>query len=92
MEADSQTTVGALLLRATFYMMMGEQKNALADLEAVIDNDQADLKHRVNALIKRASLHIQANDPDKCLDDYERAMSLDPYNPDIYHHRGQVRF
>lgn len=45
---------------------------------------------RVNALIKRASLHVQMDDPNRSFDDFERAAVLDPENSDVYHHRGQV--
>lgn len=51
---------------------------------------------RSNALIKRASLHIQqCSDPEKdplmSLADFELALKIDPTNPDVYFHRGQVK-
>lgn len=46
---------------------------------------------RINALIKRASLHMQLEDTNKCLEDFNLAARLDPNNSDVYHHRGQVR-
>lgn len=46
----------------------------------------------VNALIKRASLFLQSEQKDKCFKDFETAIALDPDNPDIYLHRGQVCF
>ena len=49
------------------------------------------LQLRVNALIKRASLHVQMDDPNRSFEDFERAANLDPSNSDVYHHRGQVR-
>lgn len=36
--------MAALLLRGTFHLWLGEIKNSLADLEAVIENDMADKK------------------------------------------------
>ncbi|KAK3927906.1 Mitochondrial import receptor subunit TOM70 [Frankliniella fusca] len=89
-EADGGSTMAALLLRGTFYLWLGEMKNAAADLEAVIENEMADKKLRVNALIKRASLHVQMDDPNRSFDDFERAANLDPENSDVYHHRGQM--
>jgi hypothetical protein len=52
---------------------------------------------RSNALIKRASLHIQqCSDPEKdtllSFADFEEALKADPTNPDIFFHRGQVLF
>lgn len=89
-EADGGSAMAALLLRGTFHLWLGEIKNSLADLEAVIENDMADKKLRVNALIKRASLHVQMDDPNRSFEDFERAASIDPGNSDVYHHRGQM--
>lgn len=44
----------------------------------------------VNALIKRGSLYLQAYEREKSLKDFETAENLDPNNPDLYLHRGQV--
>lgn len=79
----------ALLLRATFYLLLGRHDDALADLAKIIDND-APIKIKVNALIKRASLFTQLEDTERCLDDFAKAAELEPKNSDIYHHRGQV--
>jgi import receptor subunit TOM70 len=48
------------------------------------------LQVTVNALIKRASLYLQQEEAEKCTQDFATAISLDPSNADIYHHRGQV--
>lgn len=79
----------ALLLRATFYLLLGRHEDAQLDLAKVIDGD-ASVKAKVNALIKRASLYTQLEKTDSCLDDFAKAAVLDPRNSDIYHHRGQV--
>ena len=67
------------------------------DLTALIEDDNVNVKLRVNALIKRASLYIQqckdpANDPKLSFADFARALELDPENADVFHHRGQVSF
>ena len=66
------------------------------DLTTLIENSEVDVKIRVNALIKRASLYIQqckdpSKDPQLSFADFELAVQLDPDNADIYHHRGQVK-
>ena len=50
----------ALLLRGTFYILNKQQNLANSDLTTLIDNDSCHKKIRSNALIKRASLTIQA--------------------------------
>lgn len=79
-----------LLLRGTFYLLLGQHDKAIEDLEAVISNEKADKSVRVNALIKRATMYMQVENPDKCFADFELAESIDVDCGDIYHHRGQV--
>lgn len=79
----------ALLLRATFYLLLGRHEEAQEDLGKVVDSD-ASTKVKVNALIKRASLFTQLENTECCLEDFAHAALLDPNNSDIYHHRGQV--
>jgi len=85
----------ARLLRATFYILTKQQELAMDDLTRLIDSEGTDVKLKVNALIKRASLYIQqckdpSKDPMLSFNDFTRAVELDPDNADIYHHRGQV--
>nr|CAD7446293.1 unnamed protein product [Timema bartmani] len=80
----------ALVLRATFHLLLGDHASAFKDFEKVIDNENTNIKLRVNALIKRASLHMQLEDPEKSLQDFDRAANMDDNNSDVYHHRGQV--
>ncbi|CAG4975540.1 unnamed protein product [Parnassius apollo] len=89
LEADGKYKYEALLLRATFYLLLGRHEEAQADLGQIIDSD-ASLKVKVNALIKRASLFTQLENTERCLEDFANAAKLDPNNSDIYHHRGQV--
>lgn len=72
--------------------MSGEHEKALQDLQIVIDSPDADPKLRSNALIKRGSLAFQLEEQNGVgeLTDFNRAIELDPKNPDIYHHRGQL--
>jgi len=81
----------ALLLRGTMYILTGEHSSALADLNAIVENEACARDIRVNALIKRASIHMQLEDLTSCMNDFNLAVTLDSDNPDIYHQRGQVR-
>ncbi|XP_034826765.1 mitochondrial import receptor subunit TOM70 [Maniola hyperantus] len=87
--SDGKYKYEALLLRATFYLLLGQHEDAQVDLAKVIESD-APTKIRVNALIKRASLFTQLENTERCLEDFGNAAKLDPNNSDIYHHRGQV--
>ncbi|XP_075224897.1 translocase of outer membrane 70 [Lycorma delicatula] len=58
-----QNSWAALLLRATMYFLVGEQKLALADFDKVIDKCP-DTNIKTNALIKRASLYLQLETPE----------------------------
>ncbi|CAG4948558.1 mitochondrial import receptor subunit TOM70 [Colias croceus] len=89
LDADGKYKYEALLLRATFYLLLGRHEEAQVDLGKVIDSD-ANTKVKVNALIKRASLYTQLENTEKCLEDFANAAQLDSGNSDIYHHRGQV--
>lgn len=83
----------ALLLRGTMYELTGEFDRALADFNAVLDSttERTYLSGiKVNALIKRASIHIQMDKPQECFDDFAQAVQLDALNADIYYHRGQM--
>ena len=35
-------------------------------------------------------MNLQATNLLECVEDFKKAISLDPNNSDIYHHRGQV--
>ncbi|KAJ9594419.1 hypothetical protein L9F63_014144 [Diploptera punctata] len=87
---DGKHKMEALVLRATFHLLLGEHSKALEDFHDVIENEDADVKLRVNALIKRASLYMQLEQSSKSLDDFNKAADLDDNNSDVYHHRGQV--
>lgn len=80
----------ALVLRSTFYALTGENNKALLDLDIVIHNYEANAKLRSNALIKRASIHLQLENVQTCLSDFDAAIVIDEHNSDIYHHRGVV--
>lgn len=85
----------AKLLRGTFYILSKQPNQAFQDFNQIIEDNEADVSLRVNALIKRASLYIQQckdpmKDPDLSFADFKQGQELDENNADIYHHRGQV--
>lgn len=90
-EAEAIYKNEALILRATFYQFTGENILAMSDLDMVIHNNDASPKLKSNALIKRASMHMQAEDFQSCLNDFNAAVAIDQDNPDVYYHRGQVK-
>lgn len=79
-----------LLLRATFYLLLGEHDAAIQDFESLLNNEDASDNVRINALIKRAALYMQLENPEMTFKDFELAISMNPTHSDIYHHRGQV--
>jgi len=89
-EDDSIYKLEAILLRGTFHLLSGQYDLSLNDFNTVINNKDADPKLQSNALTKRASLHMQTEQKELSFTDFELAIKVDPENPDIYHHRGQV--
>uniref|UniRef100_A0A8C9T884 Translocase of outer mitochondrial membrane 70 homolog A (S. cerevisiae) n=1 Tax=Scleropages formosus TaxID=113540 RepID=A0A8C9T884_SCLFO len=81
----------ALLLRATFYLLIGNAAAAQPDLDQVINMENANVKLRANALIKRGSMYMQQQQPNLSTQDFNLAAEIDPNNADVYHHRGQLK-
>lgn len=79
-----------LLLRATFYMLLGQHDASIEDFGILINDESISKDIKVNALIKRATLFMQLENPDKSFCDFEAAARLDPECGDVYHHRGHV--
>jgi len=92
--ADGIFKVQAYLLRGTMYTLMSKVDDAMADLQYVINagDDDKYTKLISNALIKKASLHMQTAKVNECFDDFKQAAAIDKDNADVYHHRGQVYF
>lgn len=89
-ESESQYKSEALLMRGTFHLLSANFADAKTDLDAVINNADADVTLRANALIKRASLHIQLDDKNTGMEDFQASVKLLPNNPDVYHQRAQI--
>lgn len=87
---ETQHKFEALLLRGTFHLLTGSLAEALIDFDTIINNEEAPIAFRSNALIKRASLNVQSEQQQKGFEDFYAAEKLDPTNADVYHQRGQV--
>lgn len=87
---DSQHEMKVLLLQGTFNQLFRHHKNALLNLSKVIGSDAATMAMKVNALIKRASMHVQLESIEQNYADFKAAVALDPKCGDIYHNHGQV--
>lgn len=89
-ESEAEHKLEALLLRGTFHLLTGSLQKALSDFDTIINNENAPVAFRSNALIKRASLNVQSEQHQKGFEDFSAAQQLDPNNADVYHQRGQV--
>ncbi|XP_051563200.1 mitochondrial import receptor subunit TOM70-like [Myxocyprinus asiaticus] len=90
-ESGGRYTAEALLLRATFYLLIGNATAAQPDLDHVINMNDASVKLRANALIKRGSMYMQQQQPQLSTQDFNMAAEIDLRNADVYHHRGQLK-
>ncbi|XP_071368874.1 mitochondrial import receptor subunit TOM70 [Centroberyx affinis] len=90
-ESGGRYTAEALLLRATFYLLIGNATAAQPDLDRVINMQDANVKLRANALIKRGSMYMQQQQPLLSTQDFNMAAEIDTRNADVYHHRGQLK-
>lgn len=81
-----------LLLRSTFYLLLGKHELAIQDLNTIINSDETSKNVKVNALIKRATLYMQIENSEMTFNDFELAVKTNPSYGDIYHHRGQVLY
>lgn len=84
----------AFALRGTMYTLISNIDEAIQDLTQVIDAESLEdlTKLKVNCLIKRGSMQLQAENVQECVKDFDKAIELDSDNSDIYHHRGQINF
>uniref|UniRef100_UPI00398F0C17 mitochondrial import receptor subunit TOM70 n=1 Tax=Pristiophorus japonicus TaxID=55135 RepID=UPI00398F0C17 len=90
-ETNGKYVAEALLLRATFYLLIGNATAAQPDLDMVVSMEDANVKLRANALIKRGSMYMQQQQSQLSTQDFNMAADIDPQNADVYHHRGQLK-
>jgi len=88
--SSEQEKCVAMLVRASLRILRSERDLALEDLNYIIECDEADSAVIVNALLRRACLHMQVEDATSSLADFVKAEQIDDTNSDIYHQRAQV--
>ncbi|KAF2151487.1 mitochondrial precursor protein [Myriangium duriaei CBS 260.36] len=74
-------------MRGTFKYLRGED-GALDDLNKSIELD----KSLIQSYVKRASMHLEANNRQEAKEDFDAAIEQDVRDPDIYYHRAQLNF
>ncbi|KAG5348384.1 TOM70 protein, partial [Acromyrmex charruanus] len=84
------TKLEVLLLRATFYSLLGKRSPAFQDLECILNIKYASDDVKINALLKKARLYLELDDLNMAFINFELAISINPHYSDIYYHRGQV--
>lgn len=82
--------IEVLLLRATFYLLLGKHNAALQDFASILNSEDASDDVKINSLIKRAASYMQLEDTEMTFKDFDMAITMNPSYSDIYHHRGQV--
>jgi import receptor subunit TOM70 len=85
---DDKIKAKALNYRGTLLFLMGNVNDAVADLENALLLDQ----ENVNTIIKRATLYMEKGDFERTIDQFKKAELIAPNHPDLYYHRGQVKF
>ncbi|KYN27045.1 Mitochondrial import receptor subunit TOM70, partial [Trachymyrmex cornetzi] len=86
----SSTKLEVLLLRATFYVLLGDYSAAIQDFENVLNSEDMSDDLRINALIKRAELYMRLKDLEMSFKDFKLAISINSTCSDIYYHRGRA--
>ncbi|XP_011688635.1 PREDICTED: mitochondrial import receptor subunit TOM70-like [Wasmannia auropunctata] len=77
-----------LLLRATFYILMGKLDSAIQDFERILNSENASDDVKTNALVKRGTLYSGCKDLEMAFKDFELAINMNPSYSEIYYFRG----
>lgn len=86
--SNEDLEANAYNMRGTFKFVIGNAKEALADLER-----STTLRPKyVQSWVKKASVHMELSDKEAAFKDFDKAIEADAEDPDIYYHRGQVNF
>ncbi|KAJ1020166.1 hypothetical protein NDA16_004446 [Ustilago loliicola] len=86
--SNEDLEANAYNMRGTFKFVIGNAKEALADLE----RSTSLRPNYVQSWVKKASVHMELSDKEEAFKDFDRAIEANPEDPDIYYHRGQVNF
>ncbi|UJR21224.1 hypothetical protein I4U23_024320 [Adineta vaga] len=80
-----------LLLRGSFYLLMGNYSEAIADFNSVISNPEASEKLKLNAELKRANTKIHQRDLEGALQEYDQCVNNHPFECSPRVHRGMLK-
>ncbi|TKY87675.1 hypothetical protein EX895_003256 [Sporisorium graminicola] len=86
--SNEDLEANAYNMRGTFKFVIGNAKEALADLE----RSTSLRPNYVQSWVKKASVHMELSDKEAAFKDFDKAIEADAQDPDIYYHRGQVNF
>ncbi|SPO32096.1 probable mitochondrial precursor protein import receptor tom70 [Ustilago trichophora] len=86
--SNEDLEANAYNMRGTFKFVIGNAKEALADLE----RSTSLRPNYVQSWVKKASVHMELSDKEAAFQDFDKAIEADAQDPDIYYHRGQVNF
>ncbi|KAJ3055603.1 TOM (translocase of outer membrane) complex component [Rhizophlyctis rosea] len=75
-------------LLGTFSFLKGDIEDAMSNLEKALEFDPKN----VNSIIKKASILMERAAIQEAIEAFDEAERVDPNDPDLYYHRGQVRF
>ncbi|KAJ3089658.1 hypothetical protein HK102_005844 [Quaeritorhiza haematococci] len=75
-------------LRGTFYFLKADIGNAVTDFSKSLDLDPKN----VNSIIKMASIFMEKGEVEQTFAEFKKAESVNAEDPDLYYHRGQVKF
>ncbi|KAJ3241548.1 TOM (translocase of outer membrane) complex component [Chytriomyces hyalinus] len=87
-EMSENVRAFALNTMGTFSFLKGDIPLAMEFL----DKSLAIEPDNMNTLIKRASIFMERQDLEAAIQEYQRAETISTTDPDLYYHRGQVRF
>ncbi|CAF0887963.1 unnamed protein product [Rotaria sp. Silwood1] len=89
--SNSLHRLEALLLRGSFYLLMGNYVEALADFDAVINDQNASEKIKMNAELKRANTKIHQRDLEGAMYQYDQCIKNHPNECSPHVHRGMLK-
>ncbi|CAF1273016.1 unnamed protein product [Adineta ricciae] len=81
----------ATLLRGSFYLLMGDYREALADFNTVINDPNATEQMRIVAELKRANAKIHQRDLEGAVYDYDQCIRAHPNACAPLVHRGMLK-
>ncbi|CAF2104663.1 unnamed protein product [Rotaria magnacalcarata] len=88
---DSPYKLETLLLRGSFYLLMGSYAEALADFDTIINDPEATEKIRLNTELKRANCKIHQRDIEGALHFYDQCVAYHPNECSPRVHRGMLK-